>query len=236
MHACSLLLLVACCASFQLDSLRPRLPALRLAMTEPPEKGETNPLLDAMGALSDASWDMFVMPGEAANSMYDRPLEPMESDPSLQPKGQVKGSVAPERTASTFDWSGDGEDEEALRLPKGVKAAERLAGQSSPPLSALWFEIEGRDIAGDTEFLSRMWTVGWAAFVVLAVTVALQTGIFSTRIGAASVDQETYIRERVEVLRKQGLAAEPEGRRPQGTSGGSPSGELRELAAPSAVR
>ena len=72
-----------------------------------------------------------------------------------------------------FDWGGDSDDDAALRLPSGVKAAERLSVPTSRP-RALWFEVEGRDIAGDTAFLSRNWTRGWAIFVVVMVTAAFQ--------------------------------------------------------------
>jgi|EP00966_Prymnesium_polylepis_P180844 hypothetical protein len=86
------------------------------AEDEAPAERKRVDVIAALGAFADASWDMFVMPGEAANSRYDRPIEPTESPPE----------------SSAFDWGGD-KDEAALRLPKGVKAAERLAPQTPRP-------------------------------------------------------------------------------------------------------
>lgn len=163
--------LVCCCNG--LSSLRltyrprSRTRLQHFVMTEPPKKETPNPL-KALNALADASWDMFVMPGEAANSLYDRPL------PTEEPANE---------STSTFDWGGDSKADDALRLPTGVKAAERLSVPVQRP-RGLWFEVEGRDIKGDTEFLSRTWTIGWGVFVVVALTAAIQTGFFEMRIGA----------------------------------------------------
>ena len=52
-------------------------------------------------AVSDASWDLFVMPGEHANSRYDRPHEPLEASGLLE-----------EEEARPYDWDGQTEDEE----------------------------------------------------------------------------------------------------------------------------
>ena len=114
-----------------------------------------------LDALADASWDMFVMPGEAANSRYDRPLEPMDKAEDAKTK------------RPTFDWGGD-ESDKALRLPTGVSSAERLA--SRVPVErprGRWFEREGRDIAGDVKLLSREWTRLWAVFVAVTLIVVV---------------------------------------------------------------
>ena len=120
--------------------------------------GPQQGVVSLLDALADASWDMFVMPGEAANSRYDRPLEPMD---------EAKDETKTKRP--TFDWGGD-ESDKALRLPTGVRSAERLAARVPVERPrGRWFEREGRDIAGDIELLSREWTRLWA--VIVAVTV-----------------------------------------------------------------
>ena len=91
---------------------------------EDPSSGREGPtkrqsLLGRLTAFADASWDLFVMPGEYANSRYDRELPPME-DASEQ--------------RSAFNWAGDSQEEEALRLPTGIPAAERLASERGTPL------------------------------------------------------------------------------------------------------
>ena len=43
----------------------------------------------------------------------------------------------------SFNWGGDTAELEALRLPTGVKAAERLVADPLPLPRALWFEREG---------------------------------------------------------------------------------------------
>ena len=96
------------------------------------ETKETS-LLDTIAAFADASWDLFVMPGEHANSRYDRPMGPMPN------ASEVKNN---------FNWGASEGEEDALRLPKGVPAAERLArqrggtGSSTPdrkqPISQAW--------------------------------------------------------------------------------------------------
>ena len=43
----------------------------------------------------------------------------------------------------SFNWGGDTAELEALRLPTGVKAAERLVADPLPLPPALWFEREG---------------------------------------------------------------------------------------------
>ena len=116
-------------------------------------------LSEVVDAIADASWDMFVMPGEHANSRYDRPLEPLEA----------KAEETAEEPEAAFNWGG-GQNEEALRLPTGVGAAERLSVPVARPRS-LWFEREGRDVKGDIEMLSREWTRLWAVVVVIALAV-----------------------------------------------------------------
>ena len=78
-----------------------------------------------------------------------------------------------------FNWGGDKVESEALRLPTGVKAAERLAAPVSPP-RAKWFERQGpssdpvemrRRIDEDTQRLSSEWTRLWAVCVIIALTI-----------------------------------------------------------------
>ena len=80
---------------------------------------------------------------------------------------------------SNFNWGGDKAESEALRLPTGVKAAERLTAPVSPP-RALWFERQGpssdpdemrRRINEDTQRLSSEWTRLWAVCVVIALAI-----------------------------------------------------------------
>ena len=46
-------------------------------------------------------------------------------------------------SSRSFNWGGDTAELEALRLPTGVKAAERLVADPLPLPPALWFEREG---------------------------------------------------------------------------------------------
>ena len=118
------------------------------------ETKETS-LLDTIAAFADASWDLFVMPGEHANSRYDRPMEPMPN------ASEVKNN---------FNWGASEGEEDALRLPKGVPAAERLArqrggtGSSTPdrrqPISQAWVMLPALVLlvvfaVGGTEQASR---------------------------------------------------------------------------------
>jgi len=166
--------------------LATRRPAIVMSDEQQPAEQEAKPLLQS---LADASWDMFVMPGEHANSRYDRPIEPLETPAE----------------ASTFDWGG-GEDDPALRLPTGIKAAERLSAPTSPP-RRLWFEVAGRDVAGDMEALSSAWTRASllaAAFVLLLALV--QGGLPTPGLPAMAPtasrslrqDQDRFIREKIE--------------------------------------
>ena len=115
------------------------------------EECSKQPLLDQ---LADASWDMFVMPGEYANSRYDRPLEPTATPPK----------------SSTFNWGGSQDErDDALRLPTGVPSAERLSAPISPP-RRLWFELPGRGVSEDISMLSRSFTL--IAFIISAAVLA----------------------------------------------------------------
>lgn len=126
-----------------------------MASAPEPSPDNKNPL-EVLDALADASWDLFVMPGEAANSVYDRPLEPIDSGPVDRP---------------TFNWAGNETQNDALRLPSGgVKAAERLSVPVGRP-KGRWYEKEGRDIAGDVEYLTREWTRLWAVCVAITFVV-----------------------------------------------------------------
>ena len=131
------------------------------------DEPETALPLEAMEKLADMSWDMFVMPGEYANSKFDRPLGPTT-------KGQSN--------SSSFNWGGNSSQEVALRLPSGIPAAERLSVPVQRP-RALWFERQGpssdpdemrRRIDEDTQRLSSEWTVGWAVGATLVIAAALQ--------------------------------------------------------------
>ena len=79
----------------------------------------------------------------------------------------------------SFNWGGDKAESEALRLPTGVKAAERLTAPVSRP-RAQWFERQGpgsdpvemrRRIDEDTQRLSSEWTRLWAVCVVIALAI-----------------------------------------------------------------
>ena len=129
-----------------------RRPVLPLSIVMSEDGKQRSPL----DLFADASWDLFVMPGVHANSRYDRPLEPLA--PTL-------------KANSTFSWGGVSEEQEALRLPTGLRAAERLTPVPVERPRGLWFEVEGRDIKGDAEVLSREWTRLWAVVVVIAVLV-----------------------------------------------------------------
>ena len=101
--------------------LPPRLPTVRSrhpTMCSDREGGPTEQRspLKRFTAFADASWDLFVMPGEYANSRYDRVIPPMNAS-------------EPEPQRSAFNWGGDSKEEEALRLPTGIPAAERLAAE-----------------------------------------------------------------------------------------------------------
>ena len=111
--------------------------------------------LERFTAFADASWDLFVMPGEYANSRYDRVIPPMNaSEPEPGPD--------PGRGAqrSAFNWGGDSEEEEALRLPKGIPAAERLAAERGPlpkkrGVSQAWLAVP-----------SLIWLLSFGSFIV----------------------------------------------------------------------
>ena len=83
------------------------------------------------------------------------------------------------KPSSNFNWGGDKAESEALRLPTGVKAAERLTAPVEPP-KALWFERQGptsdpvemrRRINEDTQRLSSEWTRLWAVSVMIALAI-----------------------------------------------------------------
>ena len=139
-------------------------------MSERDDEPRDKNMLDS---IADASWDMFVMPGEAANSRYDRPLGPLDAEPPSTDEDS--------RENPTFQWGGDKEQNAALRLPSGVKAAERLSVPVERPrgrsLGLGVDEVEGRDIAGDVELLSRNWTRLWAVSVVIALAIVAADGL-----------------------------------------------------------
>ena len=153
------------------------------------------PLLNALSDIADASWDMFVMPGEYANSMYDRPLEPLVATTNSSGEASLEAN-------RTFRWAGDSEADEALRLPTGVKAAERLMPAPVQRPRGLWFEVEGRDIKGDFEWLSQEWTKVWAVVVIIAIAVNGWSGLRelarSQEVGGEAAPVRLNERERQE--------------------------------------
>ena len=107
-----------------------------LTMCSGREEGPTEQrrgLLERFGAFADASWDLFVMPGEYANSRYDRVIPPLNaSEPGSDP--------------SAFNWGGDSKEERALLLssrgrrmnPRSVqKLIDKLAEAADIPKSRL---------------------------------------------------------------------------------------------------
>ena len=142
-------------------------PALRLSMSEDgQQRDEPGPQRSPLDVIADASWDLFVMPGEHANSRYDRPLEQLSTLPydGASPKAN-----------STFQWGGVTEEQEALRLPSGLRAAERLAPMPVERPRGLWFEVDGRGVKGDVNALSRQWSRLWALAVVIVVLVNISS-------------------------------------------------------------
>ena len=140
---------------------------------KPQTAGRNKSPLGALSDLADASWDLFVMPGEYANSRFDRPLEPLAAS-STDEAAPLQANTSSNKT---FVWSGDSDEQQALRLPKGIKAAERLMPAPVQQPRALWFEVDGRDIKGDIEVLSREWTRLWAVAVLIAVLLNGWSGL-----------------------------------------------------------
>ena len=98
------------------------------------------------------------------------------SDRAKDGEQQTSGKLSSSRS---FKWGGDTAELEALRLPTGVKAAERLMDPVSPP-RAQWFEQEGpssdpaemrRRIDDDTQRRSSEWTRLWAVCAVIALAI-----------------------------------------------------------------
>ena len=129
-----------------------------LTMCSGREEGPTEQrrgLLERFGAFADASWDLFVMPGEYANSRYDRVIPPLNaSEPG-------SGS-----DPSAFNWGGDSKEERALRLPTGIPAAERLAAErlaaergprpkEKRSVSQAWLAVP-----------SLIWLLGFGSFIL----------------------------------------------------------------------
>ena len=209
------LIMLACATGMmQGTAVRPSFPhyfvrrsasAMSEARQEPDEERSgteptANSPLDTLDRLADASWDMFVMPGEYANSRYDR----LGADTPMSSADTPVSSAASPPNASAFSWGGEGAAQEALRLPTGVKAAENLVPAAVQRPRGLWFEKEGRDIKGDIELLSREWTRLWAVVVVIALLVnvwsALNDRARLEHDGAAAIvseRQERFIQERV---------------------------------------
>lgn len=121
-------MLVAQLCAFDLQ-LRPAAALARrsrrsvLSSSAPPPNDDPEKRRSALETLADASWDLFVMPGEHANSRYDR----FGREPSSEPRASANTTAA-----AAFDWGRGGVEDEALRLPTGVAAAERLAASGQP--------------------------------------------------------------------------------------------------------
>ena len=140
--------------------LPPRLPTVRSRhpnMCSDREEGPTEQrsLLERFTAFADASWDLFVMPGEYANSRYDRVIPPMNASELKPGPGPGPG---PQRSA--FNWGGDSKEEEALRLPTGIPAAERLAAERGPlpkkrAVSQAWLAVP-----------SLIWLLSFGSFIL----------------------------------------------------------------------
>ena len=160
LDAAAMLLLLSADALL-VRGLPPRLPTMRtrhLTMCSGREEGPTEQrrgLLERFGAFADASWDLFVMPGEYANSRYDRVIPPLNaSEPG-------SGS-----DPSAFNWGGDSKEERALRLPTGIPAAERLAAErlaaergprpkEKRSVSQAWLAVP-----------SLIWLLGFGSFIL----------------------------------------------------------------------
>ena len=127
----------------------PTVRSLHPTMCSDREEGpptEQRSLLRRFTAFADASWDLFVMPGEYANSRYDRAIPPMNASASEQ--------------RSAFNWAGDSKEEEALRLPTGIPAAERLAAERGPlpkkrAVSQAWLAVP-----------SLIWLLSFGSFIL----------------------------------------------------------------------
>ena len=141
---------------------------------EPADESARKPL-DVLGEIADASFDIFVMPGEYANSRYNLP-QPDVSETASAPETASTTADDVRSRKATFSWGGSAEEQEVLRLPTGVKAAERLSPSVTRP-RGLWFEVEGRDIKGDVEMLSRTWDRLWAVVIVITVLVNGWSGL-----------------------------------------------------------
>lgn len=178
---------------------RARVVALEHGQQDEKSGSRKSSLLDE---IADASWDMFVMPGEAANSIYDRPIGTLNSTTPQDNNSTSK---------STFAW-GASDDAESLRLPQGVKAAERLSVPVSRP-RRLWFEIEGRGISGDMKALSDTWTAGWALGALLVLAAVAQLDGFAPAAsplqtlddGNTIVDRREELRQRQETFMRERL-------------------------------
>ena len=78
-------------------------------------------------------------------------------------------------------------------------------------------QVEGRDIKGDLEVLSRQWTRLWAVVVVIAVLVNGWSGLRDSALQEAGSEtprlsererQEKFIQERIQSRREQAEQAE----------------------------
>ena len=138
-----LLTLATSRAAFHPRMASPRLGIL--TMSNKDEEPQQNKLASSLSDLADASWDLFVMPGEYANSRYDRPLQPVQQKPN----------------ATSFDWGGESEEEAALRLPP-----------VAVPVSVSRGPGENDESAGNQ--LSQTWTAAWAIGSAIALAVSIQ--------------------------------------------------------------
>ena len=99
---------------------------------------------------------------------------------------------------STFDWGSEGEEEQALRLPTGVAAAERLARRSGDSANERSRPVSQAVLAVPALLLLLVFAVG-GAVQVARYGPTLSSGISTATPGVerARPNEDTWIRERL---------------------------------------
>ena len=87
---------------------------------EPEEAPKKASLLDKLEKLADASWDMFVMPGEYANSRYDRfgaeaATKELKEEPAKEER-PTPTTTTPGGSSKQYDFTGAGDAFEGNRV------------------------------------------------------------------------------------------------------------------------
>ena len=87
---------------------------------EPEEAPKKASLLDKLDKLADASWDMFVMPGEYANSRYDRfgaeaATKELKEEPAKEER-PTPTTTTPGGSSKQYDFTGAGDAFEGNRV------------------------------------------------------------------------------------------------------------------------